>query len=274
MIDRMTSGYIVGLLEKKHELDVFVPECKNGETWGVRDLLKLDAWVLRRTYSPLTIIGYEIKVSRSDFVQDQKWMDYLELCHAFYFVCPAGMIRATDLPSGVGIIWVSKSGTLHTKRKAVRHEFDPTKLLRLLVYVVMARSIITDNGHAVNRTEASEPMDRVKAMEEFLVRAEENKQLAHLVRGHVRRAWENIGKREQEIDRKVQRVATFEERLTKLGITWDSNKTSWNDDRQIESEIDLLKSRISDEILREMEHLGRDMIETAEMIKKMRSGGG
>jgi hypothetical protein len=100
------------LFKKK---DVFITECKNGETWGARDLYKLDAWVLKRTYSPLTTIGYEIKVSRSDFENDQKWTNYIDLCHEFFFVCPGGLIRATDLPSSVGLIWVSSTGNLHIK---------------------------------------------------------------------------------------------------------------------------------------------------------------
>lgn len=49
-LNGITSNQILSLLEAKHSKDVFVPECKNGETWGARDLLKIDAWVLRRSY--------------------------------------------------------------------------------------------------------------------------------------------------------------------------------------------------------------------------------
>jgi len=71
---KVTSGDILKLLASKHAGDVLVDECKNGQSWG-RNLLKMDAWVLRRTWSPLTTIGYEIKVSRQDFEADQKWTD-------------------------------------------------------------------------------------------------------------------------------------------------------------------------------------------------------
>ena len=143
-LNGIDSGLIMSLLEKRHDRDVFVGECKNGETWGARDLLKLDAWVLKRSYSPLTTIGYEVKCSRSDFEQDQKWTKYLGLCHLFYFVCPAGLIRGTDLPESIGLIWASIN-KLHVKRKAERAVPDQEKLNRLLTYIVMARSVIVNN---------------------------------------------------------------------------------------------------------------------------------
>ena len=66
-LNGIKADQVLTLLRNKHSKDVFVSECKNGETWGARDLLKMDAWVLLRSYSPLTTVGYEIKISRRDF---------------------------------------------------------------------------------------------------------------------------------------------------------------------------------------------------------------
>lgn len=49
-------------------------------------------------------MGYEIKVSRGDFLQDKKWESYLKFCTRFYFVAPKGIIKTEELPEGIGLI--------------------------------------------------------------------------------------------------------------------------------------------------------------------------
>lgn len=48
--------------------------------------------------------GYEVKVSRVDFLQDKKWESYLKFCSWFYFVAPEGIIKAEELPDKIGLI--------------------------------------------------------------------------------------------------------------------------------------------------------------------------
>ena len=50
--------------------------------------------------------GYEIKVSRADFLQDKKWESYLKFCNWFYFVTPVGIIDPKELPDSIGLIEV------------------------------------------------------------------------------------------------------------------------------------------------------------------------
>jgi hypothetical protein len=73
------SNDILKLLSEKHSEDVFVPECKNGSTW-LSTHLRLDAWVMNRSWTKLKFTGYEIKVSRQDFLRDDthdiKWHNY------------------------------------------------------------------------------------------------------------------------------------------------------------------------------------------------------
>ncbi len=265
-LNGITSGQILWLLQKKHAKDVVVPECKNGETWGARDLLKLDAWVLLRTYSPLTTIGYEIKCSRQDFEQDQKWTNYLNLCHLFYFVCPAGLIRVTDLPNQIGIIWASKD-KLHTKRKAERIKPDIEKLNRLLIYVVMARSQIVDNMYEVNN---EPPKSQVQLLKEATEKANEKRELAYFVKGHVRDIFRETQKASQELKYREDTIKRFEEQLKLLGINWDSHNNTWQDAMRVENEINLLKKRIDNRALGEMKQLARQLNETVEMITKLR----
>jgi hypothetical protein len=264
-LNGITSGQILTMLEERHSKDVIVPECKNGETWGARDLLKLDAWVLQRTYSPLTTIGYEIKVSRQDFEQDQKWTGYLDLCHMFYFVCPAGLIRATDLPASVGIIWASKD-KLHVKHKAERAKPDIEKLNRLLIYVVMARSKIVDNMYEINTK--PEETNHLQSIRQRIEDANERKELAYFIKGHVRELYEKTLKTEQGFKNREYNLKRFEDKLKLLGITWDSNSNQWQDTMPVENQIDMLKKQIDNWTLDRMKQTGRQLIDTAEMISK------
>lgn len=65
------------------------------------DMLSLD-------YMGGEVRGYEIKTSRSDFLGDKKWKEYLEYCGKFYFVCPAGMIKPEELDKEIGLIYIDK----------------------------------------------------------------------------------------------------------------------------------------------------------------------
>jgi len=263
----MDSGHIQGLLNKKHEGDVIVPSCKNGETWGARDLSILDAWVLRRTYSPLTTIGYEIKVSRQDFERDQKWTAYLDLCHYFYFACPAGLIRANDVPQRVGIIWASKD-KLHTVKKSERVEPDMVKLQRLLIYVLMGRATIVNNSSfSMTLSENGGHLDRLRGIVE---KAKERGELAYFVRGHIREYTEKIVNLDRGLAHREEIVKRFEDKLKVLGITWDSTTSNWQDDMRVENEIDMVKKSIDIGTLEKMERLGNDLTLMCETIKSMR----
>ncbi len=268
MIDGFTSSQILALLEARHSKDVFISECKNGETWGARDLLKLDAWVLRRTYSPLTTIGYEIKVSRSDFENDQKWVGYLDLCHLFYFVCPAGLIRSTDIPSSIGLIWVSSTGKLHTKRKAERRKPDVGKLNGLLIYALMARSEIVSNMMDINYS--SKPIDKLQMHKDAVERANERKELAYFVRGHIKVFAEEVRKKDADFTNREYSVKQFEERLAKLGIIWDSSINDWQDRNRIDSELNILGKQIDNMTLQNIERVGHQLINVVSAIKKYR----
>lgn len=269
-VNGVTSSQIVSLLETKHSKDVFIPECKNGETWGAKDLLRLDAWVLLRTYRPLTTIGYEIKVSHSDFDNDQKWVGYLDLCHLFYFVCPAGLIRSTDIPSSVGLIWVSTSGKLHTKKKATRTEPDIQKQHKLLIYSLMSRSQIVANMMEANYFSNNEP-DRLQAYRDAIERARERKELAYFVKSHIKEIAEEVRKKELNFDNREYQIKLFEERLARLGIVWDSNVNDWRDRTRVANEIDIMGKSIDETTLRNMETAGKQLSELVSVIKKYRA---
>lgn len=135
----MTAQDIKKLLEKRHEEDIFVEELGAYiENVNVR----IDGWAMKRGTN--MTIGYEIKVDRKDFENDQKWHLYKEMCNELYFVCPWGLIAVEDLPQDVGLIWVAKTGgRLYSKKKAVRKNSDPILEYKLVKSILWNRCEIS-----------------------------------------------------------------------------------------------------------------------------------
>ncbi|MDD5731023.1 MAG: MmcB family DNA repair protein, partial [Candidatus Omnitrophica bacterium] len=268
-VEGIDAGKISYLISKHHSKDVVIEQCKNGPSWSSPNLLILDAWVLERTYSPLQTIGYEIKVSRQDFENDAKWMQYMDYCHKFYFVCPAGLIRAVDLPKEVGLYWTTMKGDgIRLKKYAERHEPNADKLNSLLIYALMSRSKIVADMNEANRIDTEES-DRVKNMEDYLRRCEEGKVLAHMIKGHFRKMYDENINREKEINRRIDRLERFEKQLAKLGITWDSKNDSWYDNQQVENQINKLKNQIGWKTLDQMERLSEVLSSTVKNLREV-----
>ena len=78
-------------------------------------------------------------MSRSDFVQDDKWQAYLPLCNQLYFVAAPGIIQKGELSADVGLVETSKNCTrLYTRKKAAHRQIDPPT--DLYEYLLMCRT--------------------------------------------------------------------------------------------------------------------------------------
>ena len=164
--ERMTSDDLVRLLSVRHSKDVFVPECKDGPTWGGAHL-RLDAWAMARSWTKPRTWGYEVKVSRRDFLSDEKWQGYLRYCNEFYFVTPLGMVQPAEVPGDVGLLWASKNAArLYKKKKATYRSIEiPDSFWR---YIIMCRAaIVKDNraGHAYGTREYWQDWMKKKEMD-------------------------------------------------------------------------------------------------------------
>lgn len=154
----LTSNTVVALLASRHHKDVFIPECKDGPT-HYSSHSRLDAWAMRKSWARPCYWGYEVKVSRSDFVNDNKWLAYLPLCNQLYFVCPAKLIKVEECPADCGLMWVASTGSrVYIKKKAPHRQIEPP--VDLLHYALMrAKSFAPywQNGHGSgSRSERSE----------------------------------------------------------------------------------------------------------------------
>lgn len=130
-------------LADKHADEFFMTEVKNGPTWSARkgELLQLDGLAIKKSWTKPCITGYEVKVSRNDFLNDEKWPAYMEYCHRFYFACPKGLIQPEELPDDVGLIWYSpdydKVGNLYTRKKALFRNIEISQ--EMLYYIIICR---------------------------------------------------------------------------------------------------------------------------------------
>lgn len=99
MAQKVTSTDIKLALKEFHngKPSYFITECKTCSTYfpDPQGLLKFDGLAITKSYTKPNIIGYEIKVSRNDFLQDNKWHLYLQYCNEFYFVVPKGLVKKT-----------------------------------------------------------------------------------------------------------------------------------------------------------------------------------
>lgn len=81
------------------------------------------------TYRPQHIIGFEIKVSRSDWLHElahpEKSAVWRKHCHRWYLVVPDMSIVGDDLPDGWGLMAIGKGGALVQKRRPTITEPSP-----------------------------------------------------------------------------------------------------------------------------------------------------
>lgn len=223
----VTAPQILELLRQRHAEDVFIPECKTGASAGVESS-RFDAWVMRKSWANAETIGYEIKVSRGDFLRDGKWQNYLPFCNTLYFVSPRGVILPSELPESVGLLNVTETGTrLMTARKAVyRHIQEPGSLLR---YVLMSRATI-----GAERAGGFKYPDRASTTERWRQWLEEkksarevgylvSKSLKERIEGELQESAYRVKESERKCEGMADRLgflSDIEHWLSESGLSW------------------------------------------------------
>ncbi|WP_128083539.1 hypothetical protein [Paenibacillus sp. DMB5] len=233
-------------------------EVKDGPTQSVRHHLKLDGLAIRKSWSKPLLSGYEVKVSRSDFLRDDKWMGYLPLCHEFSFVCPAGLIKPEELPEQVGLIYYNPDKeTLQTKRKAVYRLVEIPA--NMLMYIIMNRLDNDRHPFFSDQREQIEAYIKDKANRHHLSETYKHKIAARL---------DELEKEASEIRRKHERFDQTQavyDRLRKLADQvgchgWFSDK--WVD----ELEEMVLSSAVSKEIQYAVDSVERSVTRLREAV--------
>lgn len=52
--------------------------------------------------------GFEIKLTKADFLNDYKWTQYTEFCSSITIVCPAGLIKKEEIEHPFGLLWITQ----------------------------------------------------------------------------------------------------------------------------------------------------------------------
>lgn len=122
-------------LSKIHTNDFFITECKNGATW-FGEHSRMDAVAIKKSWEHPCVTVYEVKVSRQDFLRDDKWPRYLDYSNRFSFACPSGLINPEDIPDPrVGLIWVNENGKcIYKKSVPVRPTEIPADFFKYILY--------------------------------------------------------------------------------------------------------------------------------------------
>lgn len=97
----MSAEDVYRIMEKhfsKFWGQVLVPEYTYGN-------LRVDAMLIDTEHR--WIRGFEIKVTRADFLQDAKWQEYSNFLSSLCIVCPDGLISKEEIPKPFGLIYVS-----------------------------------------------------------------------------------------------------------------------------------------------------------------------
>ncbi len=245
----MRTDLILRQISKRHvgktyaRDDVFLTEVKNGKTWDNRELLRMDAIAIRKSWVNPCVTGYEVKVSRNDFLRDDKWPGYLNYCNEFYFACPVDLIQPEELPPEVGLIYYNpEKDNIRTIRKAVYRQVEIP--VDMLWYLIMTR-VKSDNRHPFfsSQREMLEAWVEDKVIKKQLGLNVANKTFTQIyeLKEQVKRLESQIKRYEHDIKTlsAIQQIAInagcnywnardgelvlFFEKLIKQGITYNPN---------------------------------------------------
>lgn len=254
------AHHIKWALARKHERlnDFFLTEVKNGPTHIATDLYILDAVAIKKSWVNPCITGYEIKVSRNDFLQDEKWPAYKNYCHRLDFVCPKGLIRPEELPDDIGLIYYNpEKDTLHTRRKGkIRNIEMPYEML---YYIIMTR--LDNERHPFFNSKR-------EYFEEYIRDKIDTKTLAFRVRTKLITQVEKMEYENDSLKRELEQLKKDSEILKKIADVLDKYGIGIWRKQYFHEEIDeALRSSIPPHLVRELETIKNASNRIYDLIK-------
>lgn len=243
-------------LSNKHHQDFFLTEVKNGPTHFSNELLIMDAMAIKKSWANPCITGYEIKVSRSDFLRDEKWTAYLQQCHRFSFVCPKDLIKPEELPDGVGLIYFNTDKkTLYTKRKSKYREIEMNA--DMFYYIIMSR--LDNERHPFFSSQR-------ELIQDFLADKGSRFTLANSYKHKLAKQTEEADERAKEAEREMERYKGKAENFDTVVQIFKDNginihRWNWEDnlretlESKMPPDIKRIIGRLTDDI-KELERFG------------------
>jgi len=261
---KITAADIVRLLEQRHANDVFVPECKDGPSENTSHL-RLDAWVMKRSWAKPCVWGYEIKVSRSDFLGDDKWHGYLPLCNEFYFVAPSGVIKPGELPEEAGLLLVTSTARrLWTKKKAPYRDIEiDTNIFR---YVLISRAVITSDSVY------TEEQSGVDYWRRWLAQSAQKREIgwrvSRALSERYHREVTEVQARQRYLEKKLGRLEGVERLLRRLKIS-----VGWRPEFAVEQQYKRLMEHIPEDVEQKLQEAQQAIAGILEAVEKAKQKG-
>lgn len=238
----MTAAVLKQALASRHSDDVFVDECKNGATYTANHR-RLDAWAMKRTWSPITTLGYEIKVSRSDWLNDNKLHHYLPLCHLLYIVAPKGVVQVGELPVEVGLLEpVGDKHRLVTRHKAVYRDIELPA--QLMVYILMCRTLVTRE-----RSESRDTEWRIDTLKRWTEDKANKQELSYAVNAKIHAKFAEQESRHEILNRRCENLESIRRTVIELGFNPDERISDW----QVRAKLHELAGAVEDRVISEID---------------------
>lgn len=253
---KIRADHIAHALQNKHAEDAFFTQVKNGPTHTSTNLLIMDAVAIKRSWSKPCITGYEIKVNRSDFTRDEKWVYYRQYCHRMYLACPTGLIAPEELPDDTGLIWYNpEKKSLYTKKKALFRDIELP--VEMLYYLVICRHDPERHPYFSSRREALEAWVDEKINTRTL-----SERVSTCLIHRLKEAEGKISKMEFEI-KSLQRDSERYQELS--GIMREFGISIWN---PVESLKKTLESRLPPEAVRLITDISQKAVSLRSLVEK------
>nr|DAM74444.1 MAG TPA: DNA repair protein MmcB-like [Caudoviricetes sp.] len=264
---RITSTDIKVALKEMHNSrsTYFITECKTCSTYfpDPQGLLIFDGLAITKSYTKPCIVGYEIKVSRSDFLGDNKWHLYLQYCNEFFFVVPKGLVSKDELPEGVRLIYYDPDAKqeLRTVKKAQYRKIEePVGVYKYIIYSRLEEDRIPFyEDRATYAEDYIEDKSYKKAIGDQL-----GSKMAVELQGALKKL-DSLSHVEQEVERwrKVEKV------LRKHNIF----RWYWGNDAVEDKWLEDLDEALSGSVLpRDVDTLERQLLIALDTVKQLKEG--
>lgn len=243
--------------------DFFMTEVKSGSTWfDHQDLKILDGMAIVKSWVHPCVKGFEVKVSRSDFLGDPKWYTYFPLVNEFYMVCPEKMIDRSEIPVTCGLLWYRpKSQTILLKQKATYTGGQPTA--DMLMYIIMNKIDSDRVPFFSSRTEEAA---------EYIHQREKDK---HIGRSFGTVLTKRVNELEQQLEtlnafdsdtKRIRNVLSEIDKVLKKHDVGYGSWSTWND----KDRADYIDRRLAQEYPKELDDISRELREAQDSIEKLK----
>ncbi len=254
-MDKVTSNDIKIALANSHEgKSFFTTECKTGPTYDNTHLYKFDGLAIAKSWAHPCITGYEIKVSRSDFLGDNKYFCYLPYCNEMYFVVPKGLIDKNEIPTEFGLIYYNpETETLLTKKKAIYRNIEISG--EMLMYIFMNK--IDSDRYPFHSSKAD-------FFKDWLNKKKSNRDLGYAVKSRMAQTIEELEEKLALLERRENAVNQLKEIDQYLSEV--HGRYLWGKDNRLEIIKELLENptsgivadikKYAESIIRDIEKMG------------------